>query len=193
MKLGTQKTLEQLKLVLKDPQSNGPDPVYWVFNDVPWKGKKGNITIWAPGKIGEEYTKTFGHYHDAQINETYNVIAGEGIFQMMKKHFEGDRWDSSKVDVVYLVKAKPGDEVLITPEFGHSWSNTGDLPLITFDNWTSGHKPSDYADIEKLHGLAYYLIEENGEPKAVPNPNYKDLPEPIWITAEEFAKLDARR
>lgn len=188
MKLGTQKTLEQLKPVLQNPESLGPDPVYFVFKDLE-NDKWANITITQNGKIGEEYPKTFGHYHSTSVNETYHVIAGEGVLQMIKKHMNGNSWDPSKVDAVYLVKAKPGDEILITPEFGHSWSNVGNLPLISFDNWTSGHQPSDYADIEKLHGLAYYLIEEAGKPKAIPNPNYTDLPVPVWITAEEFKKL----
>ena len=42
--------------------------------------------------------------------------------------------------------------------------------------------------IEKLQGMAYYIVEENGKPKAVPNPKYRDLPEPVWMSAEEFAK-----
>lgn len=192
MKLGTQKTLLDLKPVLKDPESTGSDPVYFVFKDV--SGDKwANITIIQNGKIGEEYPKTFGHYHGVQVNETYRIVAGEGVVQLAKKYFDGDEWNSKKVAAVYLVKVKPGDEIIITPEFGHSSSNTGNFPLILFDDWRSGHEPTDYEDIEKLQGLPYYLVEENGELKAVPNPNYQNLPEPTWITAEDFAKLDARR
>lgn len=175
MKLGTQKTLEELKPVLKDPESIGPDPVYFVFGDVS-ESEWANITIIQNGKIGEEYPKTFGHYHSVDINETYQLLSGKGVFQMVNKNLKE----------IYLIKAKPGDEIIITPEFGHSWSNTGSMPLISFDDWRSGHKPSDYEDVKNLHGMPYYLVEDQGEPKAIPNPNYKDLPEPIWITAEEF-------
>ncbi|MFA5933293.1 MAG: glucose-6-phosphate isomerase family protein [Microgenomates group bacterium] len=188
MKLNTQKTLEQLKPVLISSKSEGPDPVYFVFQEI--KDKKwSNITIIQNGKIGIEYPKTFGHYHSVNVNETYHVVAGKGVLQLMKKHMEGDKWDPSKVDEVYLVRIKEGDDVIITPEYGHGLSNTGDFPLITFDNWTVGHPASDYEEIEKHHGLAYYLTEENGKPKAIPNPNYRYSPEPIWITAEEFANL----
>ena len=178
MKLSSTRILEDLKAVLKDLSPVGPDPAYWVFSEVS-KGKWANITVWAPGKHGDEYNKTFGHYHpENAVDETYHVIEGRGILQLQKR-------DLSEV---FLIKAQAGDEIIIPWEYGHSWSNIGNGPLMTFDNWTSGHTPADYEPIEKLHGLAYYLIEANGEVKAVPNSNYKDLPEPIWFSAEEFAQ-----
>ncbi|MDD2823253.1 MAG: glucose-6-phosphate isomerase family protein [Candidatus Daviesbacteria bacterium] len=188
MKLSVQKTLEQVKSVLISSKSTGPDPVYFVFKELEHE-KWANITIIQNGKIGIEYPKTFGHYHSTNVNETYQVLAGEGVMQLNKKHINEGKWDPALVDEVYLIKAKAGDEIVITPEFGHSWSNTGDFPLITCDNWTAGHHPSDYEEVEKHHGLAYYLTEEKGKAKAIPNPNYRCSPDPIWITAEEFAKL----
>lgn len=192
MKLATQKTLADLKPVLKDPESSGPDPVYFVFMDVSFD-KWANITIIQNGKIGEEYPKTFGHYHSNSTPETYHLLEGEGILQLAKKHMDNGKWVSEMVDEVYLVKAKAGDEIVITEEYAHSWSNIGKMPLISYDNWRSGHQPSDYADIERLHGLPYYLVEENSEPKAMPNSHYQNLPEPTWVTAAEFTKLDAKR
>lgn len=188
MKLTTQKTLADLKPVLQNPQSTdpNPNPVYFVFQGLP-PGKWANITIIQNGKIGEEYPKTFGHYHFAQVDETYHVLAGEGVLQLIEKHMDGGKWNPEKVDKVYLVKAKAGDEITINPQFGHSWSNIGNFPLILFDNWRLGHKPSDYENIEHPHGMAYYLTEKDGKPKAVANPNYKNIPQPVWITASEFA------
>jgi oxalate decarboxylase/phosphoglucose isomerase-like protein (cupin superfamily) len=194
MKIGSTRELAGLKPVLKDPEATGPDPVYWVFAEVgadPWD----NVTITAPGRFsisasldtGGEYPKTFGHYHpvDAQ-DELYKLITGEGIFMMQKKKIVDGNWVEDEVEAVCLIKAQPGEEIVIKPEWGHSWSNIGSTPLITFDNWTFGHSPSDYELIERLKGLAYYLIEENGEPEATPNPNYKNLPEPEWLTVAEF-------
>lgn len=188
MKLGSIRELSKLKSVLKNPQALGPDPVYWVFNDVT-EDKWANITVTAPGNFEGEYPKTFGHYHGVEINETYHVIEGEGVMLLQKKHLDGGSWDPERVDKVYLVKAKAGDEIVIAPEYGHSWSNVGKAPFITYDDWRSGHSPSDYEPIEKLQGMAYYLIKENNEVKAVPNSNYQNLPEPVWLTAEEFKNL----
>lgn len=188
MQLKSTRSLIQLKSVLKDPNSTGPDQVYWVFSDVT-SDKWANITITVPGNLNGEYPKTFGHYHGTQINETYHVIEGEAVMILQKKHFDGGKWIPGMVDDVYLIKAKPGDEIVIAPEYGHSWSNTGNVPFITYDDWTSGHELSDYEPIEKMKGLAYYLIEDNGEVKAIANPNYQNLPEPIWLTVEEFRNL----
>ena len=94
----------------------------------------------------------------------------------------------NQVDEVFLVKVAQDDEVKITPEYGHSWTNTGKMPLILFDDWKAGHHGSDYDMIKKLKGLAYYLIEENGQPKAIANPNYQNLPDPVWLTAQEFSQ-----
>lgn len=172
------RTLEQLRPVLKNPELvEGPDPVYEVVEAAaPWVNK----TIIAPGKLGEEFTKTFGHYHpqDAPV-ETYEVVSGAGVLQLQKGM-------PGQVEEVVLVRAKPGDQIKIPEEYGHSWSNVGSTPLVLLDDWSVGHTPADYEPLEETHGMAYYLVEENGQTKAVANPNYKNLPEPVWMTAEEF-------
>lgn len=185
MKLSSSRSLEAIRVVLLDTTASGPDPVYQVFTDLGdhlWINK----TVIAPGWLGKEYPKTFGHYHGVDTFEKYYVAEGQGILQLQEKHIEGEIWTAEVVDEVLLIKAGAGDEVVITSEYGHSWSNVGDSPLVLFDNWNIPHSSTDYEVIEKLHGLAYYLIEENREMKTVPNPNYKNLPEPKWLTATEF-------
>ncbi len=185
MKLSSTRDLAGLKPVLKDSNSTGPDPVYWVFSDAT-DSKWANVTMIASGSFNGEFPKTFGHYHGVDVPEIYHLIEGQGILLLQKKHMEGETWIPEKVSEVLLIQAKPGDEILITPEWGHSWSNVGTGPLISFDDWRSGHTPGDYEKIEQLQGLAYYLISENGQVKPVPNPHYVDLPEPKFITAAEF-------
>lgn len=190
MKLASSRPLEGMKPVLRNPESTGPDPVYWVFNQAT-EGEWENVTIITSGTYNNELPKTYGHYHpDNAVDETYHLLEGEGVLQMQKKHIENGQLVPEKVDEVYLIKANPGDEIVIKNYFGHSWSNVGEGPLISFDNWRSGHDPSDYQPIEKMQGMAYYLVKDEDEIKAVPNPKYQDLPEPKWVSAEEFAKLN---
>ena len=61
--------------------------------------------------------------------------------------------------------------------------------MITLDNWTHGHTPADYEEIEDLHGMAFYLVKNDGTADIEPNPNYIDHPTPEFMTASEFAKL----
>lgn len=186
MKTLSTRSFQELKSVLQNPDSiGGPDPVYQVFgieDDPEWA----NQTVLASGRLGAEYPKTFGHYHGSPIEETYHVVKGMGVFLLQSKKIIDGQWIQSQVDQVFLIKASPGDEITITPEWGHSWSNIGEQNLVTTDNWRAGHTPSDYQVIEELHGMAYYLIDQDGVPTPVANPNYQNPPDPIWITAEEF-------
>lgn len=179
------RTLDQLRPVLQNPRSTGPDPVYQVFtdlDDLPWINK----TIIQPGKIGGEYPKTFGHYNGTRVDETYKLSQGEGVLLLQK----------GKPDAtgeVLLIKTEPGSQILIAPDYAHSWSNVGSTKLVLLDNWNHGHTLHEYKPIEEYHGMAYYLVEEDNQAKAVPNPNYKNLPEPVWLTAEEFSARQAKK
>ncbi len=165
--------------------NSGPDPVYKVYIDIHKPGWV-NRTVIAAGRLGREYPKTFGHYHSKHVDEIYHRVEGEGTLILQKKHFKNGVWVPEKVDEVLLITVNFGDAINIKPEYGHSWSNTGKEPLVLYDDWKISHHPSDYEAIEKLHGLAYYLVEKDGQPEAVPNQNYKNLPKPQWLTLGEF-------
>lgn len=186
MKLASARNLESLKMVLKDHDASGPDPAYWVFSEI--GGAWANVTIISSGNYSGEFVKTFGHYHSVSINETYRVIEGEGVLQLQKKFFENDNWVAERVEEVLLISAKAGDQLVIAPEYGHSWSNVGNGPLILLDDWVSGHTQQDYEAISKLHGMSYYLINQNGS-KFLKNSNYINLPDPKLLSAEKFNQL----
>ena len=175
MRLASSRSLlEEMKVVFYEADvTSAPDPVYQVFTDLGdhfWINK----TVIAAGRLGNEYPKTFGHYHGANIDEKYYVAQGKGILQLQSDN------------EVFLIKAGVGDEVIIKPKYGHSWSNVGDKELVLFDNWSTPHSPADYEQIEKMHGMAYYIVEDGGDTKVIANKNYKDLPSPVWMTAKEF-------
>ncbi|MBI2591001.1 MAG: hypothetical protein HYW33_04015 [Candidatus Blackburnbacteria bacterium] len=185
MELVSTRKLESLKQVLQEPNSSGPNPVYKVFS-FKSPSEWANNTVIKPGKLGREYTKTFGHYHTHPLEELYKVESGEGVLLLQKKHIGNGEWNPDIVDEVLLIRAKAGDEILITPEYGHSWSNIGNQELVLLDNWNDGHVPQDYEEIEKHQGMAYYITEENGIATAIPNPTYKDVPVPQWVDALEL-------
>lgn len=193
MRLGSVRDLMGITPVLMDPEAKGPDPVYYMFYDVSPKSWA-NITVMTPGQYGSEFPKTFGHYHGTTSLETYHVISGSGILQLQKKFMEQKMWVPERVEEVFLVTVNPGEEIVIRPEYGHSWSNVGEMPFITYDNWRDGHQPADYVMVERQQGLAYYLTrDESGKVKAVANPKYQQLPEPIWLTAAEFKERGEKK
>lgn len=185
MYLKSARALKEQNDVLYQPGSLGPDNVYWVFTDItPPSTKKAwqNMTIITPGLYGNEFPKTYGHYHNVNINEIYHVIEGKGILLLQKGY--------PQVTELVLITLGPGDEVTITPEWGHSLSNVGETPLVTYDNWTSGHTQADYDPIKKAGGMACFLLkgkDKEDQAEIQINSRYGQVPVPKFMTANEFA------
>lgn len=186
---------EMMKEVLMHPELPGPEIHYYMIRG--GKDKK-NITVWETGNIGGEYVKTYGHYHVGKLDETYWILEGEGVvlLQRRKTDADGNPIDD-EIEHFYAIKVKPGDHVFIPSGTGHLVANTGKVWLVTSDDSPvnfeeadpvslPGH--ADYEPVKKLRGFAYYLVEENREPTLVKNPNYKVVPEPEWLTPEEYAQ-----
>lgn len=187
MILKSTRTKNELSEVLKDPKAEGPEVAYWVYSRIS-RDKWENMTVIAAGTYNGEFNKTYGHYHTTKVMETYKIIHGEGVLQLQRKHYDqNSQWVSDMVDEVFLVKFGKDDEVGIIPDdYGHAWSNVGKDPLISLDDWRSGHMPFDYEPIKELKGLCYYIIEKDGNIELVENPNYKTHPTPKWVTPEEL-------
>ncbi len=175
---------EMMKDVLMEPDSEVPEAHYHMV-----RGGKNlrNITIWEPGKVGKEYIKTYGHYHVGDIEETYWIIYGEGITIAQKRIVgpNGEEIDD-EIEKIRIVKVKEGDAVYMPRGWAHAAVNIGKTFFVTADDSPvnfedvdpsslPGH--ADYEPIKKMRGMAYYIVEENGQPTLVKNPLYKKVPE----------------
>lgn len=184
---------EKMKEVLRNPDASGPEIHYYMIRG----GKdKTNITVWETGTVGGEYIKTYGHYHVGKLDETYTVILGEGIvlLQTRKLDISGNPIDD-EIESFYAISVKKGDSVFIPSGTGHLVVNTGKTWLVTYDDSPvnfeekdpvslPGH--ADYKAVQKMQGFAYYVVKENEQPVLVKNPKYKTVPEPLWLTPEEY-------
>lgn len=118
-------------------------------------------TILYPGKIGNEYFMTKGHYHEILDRaEIYFCLKGKGQLIMQTK--EGD---FKKLDM------EPGTVAYVAPEWAHRTVNTGDEPFIFFAAYP-GDAGHDYGGIE-TEGFVKLLVEENGKSVLIDNPRYK--------------------
>ena len=185
---------EKMKEVLMRPEASGPEVHYYMIRG----GKdKTNITVWETGTVGGEYIKTYGHYHIGHLDETYHVVAGEGVILLQnRRQGEDGHPIDDEIESFYAIKVNPGDKVFIPSGTGHLAANIGKVWFVTTDdspvNFAEvdpvslpGH--ADYEPMKKLRGFAYYLVEENGRPTLVKNENYKVVPDPQWFTPEEYA------
>lgn len=172
--------------VLYDRQDNSLEELYYMYRDVALpedrsaiagRGLRYDITVIRPGTLGREYVKTAGHYHPEKPGtgltypEVYEVLHGRAHYLLQRPgSAEGDRLDS-----VILVAGKPGDKVLIPPQFGHITINPGDDYLI-MSNWVASEFSSVYEPIRKMGGGAYFELQAEEGPEFVANKKYSDLP-----------------
>ena len=189
---------EDMKDVLKGPNLDGPEIHYYMI-----RGgiDKANTTVLESGNVGGEYIKTYGHYHDGNVREMYEIVGGEGIVLLQQRKIDSNSVPiDDEIETFIAIKVKPGDCVHMPPEFGHIIVNIGKMWLVTIDNThirsdgdaqLPGHV--DYESVTRMHGFAYYIVDDCGTPKLVKNVNYKIVPEPQWLTVLEWENRSTAR
>jgi len=184
------RTHEKMKEVLMNPDATGPAVHYYMIRG----GKdKRNITVWESGTVGGEYIKTYGHYHVGDLDETYEIIEGEGIALLQKLVTENGVPQIDRVEEFRAIKvsAKGGsasggkavNSVYMPPGYGHLVVNTGktwlvtsdDSPVFGADDSASMPGHADYESVKKMRGFAYYVIEKDNVPTLVRNLLYKEI------------------
>lgn len=155
--------IEEMREVAMSPESLAEGDAYFVIH------RSGmNITVLPEYRLGEEYPKTYGHFHEPKSEETYEILLGEAGALIQK--------GVDPVEAIQLVKLKKGDLFTVSKGYAHSLINLGKGPVVTLDDHDPAKFDNDYALIKEKRGFAYYIVEKNGKPKAVSNPNYKKVP-----------------
>jgi len=142
------------------------DPLIYEFFDMGVPESESEIaygtSITYPGKIGDEYYMTKGHFHSVlDTAEVYYCLRGHGY--MLMENPEGE-WEARELT--------PGLAVYVPCRFAHRSINvSADEPLITFFAFP-GHAGHDYGTIE-TDGFRKLLVEVDGEPSFIDNPKWK--------------------
>lgn len=117
-------------------------------------------TVIHPGKIGDEFHMTKGHYHTKRDRgEVYVGMQGEGYLLLQT---EDNQFHAEPM--------KPGTIAYVPPYWAHRTVNVGSTPFIFFAAWP-GDAGHDYGTIER-DGFVQLLVERAGEPAFIPNPKY---------------------
>ena len=119
------------------------------------------ISIVHPGKVGDEYFMTKGHFHaELATAEVYYCLAGQGM--MVMETPEGQSAVS---------ELRPGKVLYVPGRWAHRSVNTGaDGDLVTFFVYPAG-AGHDYGSIEK-QGFRKLIVERDGRPAIVDNPRW---------------------
>ncbi len=118
-------------------------------------------SITYPGKIGDEYFMTKGHFHTVlDTAEAYYCLNGHGY--MLMENPEGD-WEAQELT--------PGMAVYVPRRYAHRSINiSATEPLVTFFAFP-GHAGHDYGTIE-TKGFRKLIVERNGKPEIIDNPKW---------------------
>jgi glucose-6-phosphate isomerase, archaeal len=120
------------------------------------------ISIVHPGKVGEEFFMTKGHYHTIlESAEIYYTLKGRGF--MVMENPEGE-WS---VEELY-----PGRVLYVPPRWAHRSVNaSGEGDLVTFFVYP-GNAGHNYGTIEQ-QGFRKLVVEREGKPLIIDNPRWK--------------------
>jgi len=154
--------------------------VYHVYRNIPFSPVAGepslqelryDATVIPPLMLGQEFPKTFGHYHAAGPGglphaEIYEVLTGTAHLLLQKN-------DKDAVVDVALVEAGQGEKMLVPPGYGHLLINPTGETMVT-GNLVSTKCVQDNELFRRMRGGAYYELKES---RFVKNLNYGEVPE----------------
>lgn len=166
----TKRQLSRMKGMYYDEQafdekvSKENDPLIYEFYELEVPLTEGDIlfgtSIVYPGKVGNEYYMTKGHFHTIlETGEVYYCLSGNGY--MLMENPEGD-WQ--------IERFAQGQAVYVPPRYAHRSINIGDQPLVTFFSFRAdaGH---DYGTIE-TKGYRKLVVEKDGKAEVIDNPKW---------------------
>jgi glucose-6-phosphate isomerase len=119
------------------------------------------ISIVHPGKVGDEYFMTKGHFHTVlETAEVYFTLKGDGF--MLMETPEGN---------CVVEELKSGKVLYVPPRWAHRSVNVSseeDLVMFFVYPGNAGH---DYGTIE-TQGFKKLVVEKDGNPDIVDNPRW---------------------
>ena len=152
------------KRLVEEMLSKGENPKIYEVYEVPQKPVSGHLsvasTVIYPGKVGDEYYFTKGHFHEKEdASEVYIGLEGEGIILMQ----------SCSGETRHL-KIEPNVAAYVPPGFAHRTINveSGRLVFLAIYPSDAGH---EYGSIAET-GFAKLVVERKGRPIVIDNPQY---------------------
>jgi len=119
------------------------------------------VTRIQPGKVGDEYFMTKGHFHEAKNQpEIYFCVKGEGylLLETIDGEFQAEKWTEGTISH-------------IPPMWAHRTINTG-MGLMVFV--ASYHLSAGYSyEAVEKNGFKKLLVERNEKPELILNDKRK--------------------
>lgn len=119
------------------------------------------LTILHPGKVGDEYYMTKGHFHAVlETGEVYYCLRGHGM--MVMETPEGE---------AHVATMTPGAVVYVPPRWAHRSVNVSSAEDLVFFWVYPAHAGHDYGSIER-QGFRKLIVARDEGPTAIDNPRW---------------------
>lgn len=166
----TKRYLRDMKGMYYDEESfqekvGDENPLVYEFYELGAPEHPGDLafgtSILYPGKVGDEYYMTKGHFHTIlETAEVYYCLRGHGY--MLMENPEGH---------VIASELLPGRAVYVPKRYAHRSINVGTEPMVTFFVFR-GDAGHDYGTIE-TKGYRKLLVADGEQVKMIDNPRWK--------------------
>ncbi len=175
------RTLDDIRKSLRDPQCHGPEVVYAIAMDV---GKKQHlealkelhllfgVVTYAAGKLGDEPVRSQGHIHQISpisgwsTPEVYEIWSGHAFIYMQETALDNP-------GRCFAVEAGPGDVVVVPPYWAHATISANPCQPLTFGAWCDREYGFDYEGVRAHKGLAWFpVFDGKGKIKWEANKKY---------------------
>jgi oxalate decarboxylase/phosphoglucose isomerase-like protein (cupin superfamily) len=145
------------------------------------------LTALAGHAIGWEAAKTLGHVHvcppggSTGYPEVVEVLHGEAGFLIQDL---ADGLKGPRARRAWLVRARPGDQVVLPPDLAHVTIDLGAGPLV-FSDVIDRRARGIYSGVAASHGFGWYVGADGG---LRPNPRFAQPPHLEEVTAADWSE-----
>ena len=162
--------LRDIRSSLRDPDCDGPDPVYGIVMDVYQQGQLEElrqrhllfgVVAYAAGRLGSEPVRSQGHVHKiAQHSgwsapEIFEIWSGKGVIYMQE-------YAEDEPGRCFAIEALPGEKVVVPPGWAHAViSGDAHQPLV-FGAWCERDYGFVYDGVRSHGGLAWFPEVSDG-------------------------------
>jgi len=173
--------LDAIRPSLRDPDCDGPDPVYSIVMDVGREEHREKlqrrmllfgVVAYAAGRLGDGPVRSQGHIHKIAPHcgwstpELFEIWQGRAIVYAQ----ESIEDDPGRC---VAITAGPGDQVVVPPNWAHAVINTDPTTQLVFGAWCDRQYGFDYDKVRAHGGLAWFpTFNGNSHVRWEPNPSY---------------------
>jgi len=189
--------LDAVRASLRNPDCDGPDPVYAIAMDVGHPRHREElerrnllfgVVAYAAGRLGDEPVRSQGHVHRVSpfsgwsTPEIFEIWQGRALIYMQ------ERADDDPGRCV-VIDARPGDRVIVPPSWAHAVISAGARKPLVFGAWCDRDYGFLYDGVRAHGGLAWFpLLDENSRIVWTASPQYR-LGELIVRPARKYPEL----